>query len=121
MVTSLFAQGICVLVPGTRRSIGDVPFNVIGGTRARLALGVPDCLGRPMPPFTVYIKMQFYVYQDLLQKPSEILVYHGVEDGGLALHHLGSKVKANLTVTLIQTSSNPRYISYLYTYSWLHG
>ena len=50
MATSLFVHGICVLVPGTRRSIGDVPFDVIKGTRARQALGVLDCLGRPVPP-----------------------------------------------------------------------
>ena len=46
---------ICVLVPDTRRSIGDVPFNVIGGMRARQALGALNRLGCPMLPFTVYI------------------------------------------------------------------
>ena len=55
MVTSLFVRGICVLVAGTRRSIGDVPLNVIVGTRARQALGPLDRLGRPTLPFTVYI------------------------------------------------------------------
>ena len=55
VVTSLFVHGICVLVPGTHRSIGDVPFDVIGGTRARQAIGVLDHLGCPKSPFTVYI------------------------------------------------------------------
>ena len=49
-MTSLFVHGICVLVAGPRRSIGDVPFDVIEGTRARQALGVLDRLGRPVPP-----------------------------------------------------------------------
>ena len=36
------------LVAGNRGSIGDIPFNVIGGTRARQALGVLDGPGRPL-------------------------------------------------------------------------
>ena len=57
MATSLFVHGICVLVPGTCRSIGDVPFDVIGGARARQAIGVLDRLGCPKSHFTVYIIM----------------------------------------------------------------
>ena len=49
-MTSLSVHGICVLVVGPRGSVGDVPFDVIEGTRARQALGVLDRLGRPVPP-----------------------------------------------------------------------
>ena len=43
------------LVAGNHVSIGDVPFNVIVGTRARQALGSLDRLECPVPPFIVYI------------------------------------------------------------------
>ena len=49
-------------------------------------------------------KVKSYCYQDLYQKPSEVLLYRGVEEGGLGLHHLRSKSLANLISTFIQTA-----------------
>ena len=70
MVTSLFVRCLRVLVAGTRVSIGDVPFNVIVGTRARQALGSLDRLGCPVPPFIVYIGIGRKHYHPLVSSLS---------------------------------------------------
>ena len=51
-------------------------------------------------------KIKSYCYQDLYQKPSEVLLYRDVEEGGLGLHHLKSKAQANLIYTFMQTARN---------------
>ena len=33
-------------------------------------------------------KLKSYCYQDLYQKPSEVLLYRRVEEGGLGMHHV---------------------------------
>ena len=38
-------------------------------------------------------KIKSYCYQDLFQKPSEVLLYRPVEKGGLGLFHVASKAK----------------------------
>ena len=64
-------------------------------------------------------KLKSYVYQDLLQKPSEVMLYRRVEEGGLGLHHVQSKALAHLISTFIQTAANKRFRRSLF-HSWLY-
>jgi hypothetical protein len=64
-------------------------------------------------------KVKSYVYQDLFQKPSEVLLYRDVKDGGLGLHHLQSKSQAHLIATFLQTASGRRFQQSLF-HSWLY-
>ena len=63
-------------------------------------------------------KLKSYCYQDLYQKPSEVLLYRRVEEGGLGLHHVHSKAQAHLISTFIQTAASKRFRTSLY-HSWL--
>ena len=63
-------------------------------------------------------RLKAYCYQDLFQKPSEVLLYRGVEQGGLGLHHIHSKALANLISTFIQTACNKNFQNSLF-HSWL--
>ena len=63
-------------------------------------------------------RLKAYCYQDLSQKPSEVLLYRGVEQGGLGLHHIHSKALANLISTFIQTACNKNFQNSLF-HSWL--
>ena len=65
-------------------------------------------------------KIKSYCYQDLYQKPSEVLLYRDVEEGGLGLHHLKSKAQANLISTFMQTARNKRFQGSLF-HSWLYS
>jgi hypothetical protein len=64
-------------------------------------------------------KIKSYVYQDLYKKPSEVLLYRDVEDGGLGLHHLESKAQAHLIATFIQTAAGKRFQTSLF-HAWLY-
>ena len=64
-------------------------------------------------------KAKSYVYQDLLQKPSEVTLFRKVQDGGLGLHHVRCKSLAHLISTFILTAANKRYQQSLYS-SWLY-
>ena len=64
-------------------------------------------------------KIKSYVYQYLYQKPSEVLLYREVEDGGLGLHHLESKAQAHLIATFIQTAAGKRFQTSLF-HAWLY-
>ena len=44
-----------------------------------------------------------YVYQDMLEKPSELILHRKVEQGGLGLHHIKIKALASLITTFLQT------------------
>ena len=55
----------------------------------------------------------------LFQKPSEVLLYRDVKDGGLGLHHLQSKSQAHLIATFLQTASGRRFQQSLF-HSWLY-
>ena len=55
-----------------------------------------------------------WIYQDMLEKPSELLLYRPVEEGGLGLHHVQSKAMASLISTFLQTAANPRFQPSLY-------
>ena len=63
---------------------------------------------------TITSKIKSYIYQDLFQKPSEVLLYRTVEEGGLGLHHVESKALAHLIVTFLQTASGHRFQRSLY-------
>ena len=63
-------------------------------------------------------KVKSYVYQDLFQKPSEVTLFRGVQDGGLGLHHLQSKAQAHLIATFMQTAVGKRFQQSLF-HSWL--
>ena len=54
-------------------------------------------------------KVKSYIYQDLFQKPSEVLLHRAVEEGGLGLHHVESKALAHLIATFLQTASGSRF------------
>ena len=54
------------------------------------------------------------LYQDMLEKPSELLLYRPVEEGGLGLHHVQSKAMASLISTFLQTAANPGFQQSLY-------
>ena len=41
-------------------------------------------------------KVKSYIHQDMYQKPSEVLIFRYVEQGGLGLRHLESKALAHL-------------------------
>ena len=59
----------------------------------------------------IHTKCRSYICQDLLQKPSEIVLFRAAEQGGLGLHHVQSKATAHLISTFLQTAANPRFIS----------
>ena len=54
-------------------------------------------------------KCKSWCYQDLLQKPSEIILFREVEQGGLGLYHIESRGIANLISTFLQTAVNSRF------------
>ena len=64
-------------------------------------------------------KLKSYCYQDLFQKPTEVLLYRRVEEGGLGLLHVQSKAQAHLIATFIQTAANPKFTISLF-HSWLY-
>ena len=64
-------------------------------------------------------KIKSYCYQDMYQKPSEVLLFRTVEEGGLGLHHLQSKAQAHLIATFLQTVSGSHFQQSLF-HSWLY-
>ena len=65
-------------------------------------------------------KIKSYCYQDLYQKPSEVLLFRRVEEGGLGLHHIQSKAMANLISTFLQTACSKRFQQSLF-HTWLYN
>ena len=55
-----------------------------------------------------------YMYQDMLEKPSELVLYRKVEHGGLGLHNIKCKALASLISTFLQTAVSPRFQKSLY-------
>ena len=45
-----------------------------------------------------------WIYQDLISKPSECLLYRKVQEGGLSLYHISCRAKANLIKSFIETA-----------------
>ena len=50
-----------------------------------------------------------WAYQDMLEKPHELLLYRPTDEGGLGLHHVRSKALAGLIATFLQTAANPNF------------
>ena len=55
-----------------------------------------------------------WIYQDMLEKPNELLLYRPIDEGGLGLHHVQYKAMASLISTFLQTAANPRFQQSLY-------
>ena len=55
-----------------------------------------------------------WLNQDMLEKPSELLLYQPVEESGLGMHHVQSKALASLISTFLQTADNPFFQQSLY-------
>ena len=65
-------------------------------------------------------KVKQYCYQDLFQKPNEVLLFQRVGDGGLGLQHLKSKALAHLIATFLQTACNKNFQQSLF-HNWLYN
>ena len=55
-----------------------------------------------------------WLFQDILEKPAEMVLYRPIERGGLGLHNIKTKSKASLIRTFLETSVNPSYTHNLY-------
>ena len=55
-----------------------------------------------------------YIFQDMLEKPSELVLFRKVDDGGLGLHSVKCKALASLITTFIQTAASSRFQQSLY-------
>ena len=55
-----------------------------------------------------------YVYQDMLVKPSELVLYRKSDQGDLGLHNIKIKALASLLTTFLQTAANKHFQQYLY-------
>ena len=68
---------------------------------------------------TINSQIKSYTYQDMYKKPSEVMLFRPVEQGGLGLHHVECKALANLVSTFLQTAANPSFQQSLF-HSWLY-
>ena len=57
-----------------------------------------------------------WIYQDLLVKPQEELLYRKTEDGGHGLFNIEAKAKANLTTSFLQTAGGSDFVTNWYHY-----
>ena len=55
-----------------------------------------------------------YIYQDMLEKPSELVLFRKVNQGGLGLFNIKCKALASLITTFLQTAANPKFLQSLY-------
>ena len=51
-----------------------------------------------------------WLYHDMLEKPSELILYRTRSEGGLGMHHIRSKSRAILTKSFLETSVSNKYI-----------
>ena len=59
-------------------------------------------------------KVKSWLFQDVLEKPGEPVLYRPIERGGLGLHNILVKSKASLIRTFLETAVNPLYSRNLY-------
>ena len=59
-------------------------------------------------------KCKSYLYQDLLIKPGEVLLFRPTDEGGLGLHHIQSKSLAHLVATFLQTAAKTGFARSLF-------
>ena len=50
-----------------------------------------------------------YIYQDMLEKPEELILYRQEHDGGLGLENVGIKAQAMKIKNFLQMEANPKY------------
>ena len=55
-----------------------------------------------------------WLYQDIVEKPSELLLYRPTEEGGLGLFHVQCKALSGLIATFLQTAANGNFQNSLY-------
>ena len=55
-----------------------------------------------------------WLYQDLLQKPSELVLFRRITDGGLGLHNVKIRALALLIRAFLETAINPKFRHNLY-------
>ena len=55
-----------------------------------------------------------YIYQDMLEKPAEVVLFRNAEQGGLGMHHIKCKAMASLITTFIQTAISNKFRRSLY-------
>ena len=58
---------------------------------------------------TITSQIKSWLYQDCLEKPSELVLYRNVQDGGLGLFHVRVRSLALLIRSFIETSTNPKF------------
>ena len=63
---------------------------------------------------TIASQCKSYIFQDMLEKPSELVLYRKVEHGGLGLHNIKCKALASLISTFLQTAANTSFQQSLY-------
>ena len=54
-------------------------------------------------------QVKSWIYQDCLEKPSELVLYRNSEDGGLGLFHVQLRSLALLIRAFLETSANPKF------------
>ena len=55
-----------------------------------------------------------WIYQDLLLKPEELVLYRPPDYGGLGVHNVQVKAQAGLIRTFLETATNPTFRNSLY-------
>ena len=58
---------------------------------------------------TITSQIEFWLYQDLLLKPAELVLYRGTEVGGLGLMNVRIRSMALLIRCFLETSTNPNF------------
>ena len=58
---------------------------------------------------TINSQVKSWLYQDCFEKPSELVLYRDVQNGGLGLFHVRIRSLALLIRAFLETSSNPKF------------
>ena len=58
---------------------------------------------------TINSQVKSWLYQDCFEKPSELVLYRDVQNGGLGLFHVSIRSLALLIRAFLETSSNPKF------------
>ena len=63
---------------------------------------------------TINTKVKSWLYQDCLEKPSELTLYRDTKDGGLGLFNVKMRALACLIRSFLETAANPTFRHHLY-------
>ena len=58
---------------------------------------------------TINTQIKSWIFQDCLQKPSELVLFRKTKDGGLGLFHVGLRSLACLIRSFLETAANPNF------------